>query len=48
MKADDEEIRKILAGIPDKFDILEDGIDFQTQMDYIEQSHAFDPGELTE
>lgn len=32
----------------ERFDMLEEGIDFQTQKDYIEYSHSFDRGELTE
>ena len=43
-----EDIQKFLENLPDKFDILEDGIDFQTQKEYIKHSETFDRGELTE
>jgi len=43
-----EDIRKFLENIPDKFDILKEGIDVQTQKEYIDYSHTFDHGELTE
>lgn len=43
-----ENIRKFLEYLPDKFDILEEGIDFQTQKEYIEHSESFERGELTE
>jgi len=43
-----EDIRKFLENLPDKYDILEEGIDVQTQKEYINYSHSFDRGELTE
>ncbi|MBK5194457.1 MAG: hypothetical protein JJE08_00270 [Proteiniphilum sp.] len=43
-----EDIRKFLESIPDRYDILEEGIDIQTQKEYIDYSHSFDHGELTE
>jgi len=48
MQDKDEEIQRILASMPDKFEIMEDGIDFQTQTEYLELSHSFGDGELTE
>ncbi|TAL62557.1 MAG: hypothetical protein EPN85_02370 [Bacteroidetes bacterium] len=49
VKADKlEDIQKFLESIPDKYDILDEGIDIQIQKEYIEQSHTFDRGELTE
>lgn len=43
-----EDIREFLNNIPDKYDIMEEGIDVQTQKEYIDYSHTFDRGELTE
>jgi hypothetical protein len=43
-----EDIKKFLDAIPDMFDILEEGIDMQTQKEYLDYSHSFDRGELTE
>jgi hypothetical protein len=43
-----EDIRKFLENIPDRFDILEEGIDVQTQKEYLDYSHSFDRGELTD
>ncbi|MEJ7683093.1 MAG: hypothetical protein WKG06_35610 [Segetibacter sp.] len=34
--------------MPDKYDILEEGIDILTQKEYFDYSHTFDRGELTE
>lgn len=48
MKDSSEEIRKFLENIPDTFEILEEGIDFQTQKEYIEYSDSFEKGELSE
>ncbi len=48
MKNEDREIQRILAGMPDKFEIMEDGIDLQTQEEYLEESHSFGEGDLTE
>ncbi|WP_373521018.1 hypothetical protein [Aquiflexum sp.] len=48
MKEKYEDIQNFLDGIPDKFDILEEGVDFQTQKEYLDYSHSFDLGELTE
>lgn len=45
---EEEKIRKFLESIPDTFDIFEEAIDVQTQMEYIEYSHSFGSGELTE
>ncbi|MFH1250858.1 MAG: hypothetical protein V1715_07160 [bacterium] len=44
----DEDIREFLDNLPDKLDILEQGVDFQIQKEYIDYSHTFDRGELTE
>lgn len=43
-----EDIREFLNALPDTFDIMEEGIDVQTQKNYIDHSHSFDRGELTE
>ncbi len=43
-----EDIQKFLDSIPDKFNILEEGVDMQTQIEYINHSHSFDRRELTE
>ena len=43
-----DNIREFLENLPDTFDILEEGIDVQTQKEYIDYSHSFDRGELTE
>ena len=43
-----EDIRKFLNALPDSFDILDEGVDIQTQKEYLDYSHSFDRGELTE
>ena len=43
-----KDIQKFLENIPDKFDILEEGISLETQKEYIDHSHTFDRGELSE
>lgn len=43
-----EDIKEFLNGLPDTFDILEEGIDLQTQKEYLDYSLSFDRGELTE
>lgn len=43
-----EDIQKFLESLPDKFEILETGIEFKVQIEYLEYSHSFDRGELTE
>lgn len=48
MKDKDEEIQKILANMSEQFDIMDEGIDIQTQIEYMEVSHSFSEGELTE
>ncbi len=48
MQDNPEDIQKFLENIPDQFDILEKGIDFKVQAEYVEYSHSFDRGELTE
>lgn len=48
MKDKEADVRKFLESIPDQFAILEEGMDIQTQMEYLEYSHSFDQGELTE
>lgn len=40
--------QKLSENKKEKFEILEQGIDMQTQLEYIEHSHSFDYGELTE
>ncbi len=48
MVDNNEDIQKNLENLPDRFNILEEGVDFQTQKEYIEHSHTFDGGKLTE
>lgn len=48
MTDNQEDILNFLENLPDEYDILEEGIDVQTQMEYIDHSHSFDRGELTE
>ena len=43
-----EDIQKFLEAMPDRFDIMNEGIDTQTQKEYIDYSHSFDRGELSE
>ncbi len=43
-----EEIRKFLENMSDTFSILEEGIDEQTQKEYLDYSHSFETGELTD
>jgi hypothetical protein len=43
-----EDIREFLNNLPDKYDIIEEGINIQTQKEYIDYSHSFDSGKLTE
>ncbi|MFH1005072.1 MAG: hypothetical protein V1781_06220 [Bacteroidota bacterium] len=43
-----DDIKKFFESIPDKYDILEEGIDIKIQKEYIKHSHTFDCGELTE
>ncbi|HLN73648.1 MAG: hypothetical protein ACM3O8_00195 [Methylococcaceae bacterium] len=43
-----DDIRKFSESMSIKYDILEEGIDIETQMEYLEYSHSFDLGELTE
>lgn len=48
MKDKYEEIQQFLENLPDQFEILEEGVDMQTQKEYIEYSGSFAEGELTE
>ena len=43
-----KDIRDFLNNIPDQFVIMEEGINVQTQKEYIDYSHSFDRGELTQ
>jgi hypothetical protein len=43
-----EDIIKFLENIPEKFDVLEVGIDFKIQEEYLNYSQSFGLGELTE
>jgi len=43
-----KDIREFLDSLPDNYNILEEGIDIQIQKEYIEHTHSFDHGELTE
>jgi len=42
-----EDIRDFIHNLPDEYDILEEGIDVQTQEEYINYSDSFEQGELT-
>jgi hypothetical protein len=42
------EIQNFLEGLPDKYNILSEGIDIQIQKEYIKYSDTFDRGKLTE
>lgn len=42
------EIKRFPENIPDKFQLIEDGIAMETQIEYLEYSHSFDRGELTD
>jgi len=43
-----KKIREFIHNLPDEYDILEEGIDVQTQEEYINYSDSFERGELTE
>ena len=43
-----EKILKFLEDIPDKLGILEEGIDERTQNEYLNYSHSFEQGELSD
>lgn len=43
-----ENIEEFFANMPEEFNMLEEGIDIQTQMEYVTHSHSFEYGELTE
>lgn len=48
MSHKNDKTKEFLLHHPEELDILEEGIDFQTQTDYLEYSHSFGRGELTE
>lgn len=48
MKDKHEDIREFLESISDNLNMMEEGIDFRTQKEYIDYSHSFGSGELTE
>ncbi len=48
MTDQNENIREFLLNLPEKYDILEEGIDLQIQNEYISYSETFEKGELTE
>ena len=48
MEDNHKEIKKILEHIPDTFDVLKEGIDMQIQKEYLDYSHSFEHGELTD
>lgn len=48
MTDNEEDIRKFLDSIPEHFEILTEGIDIKTQMEYLDYSDSFEQGELTE
>ncbi len=43
-----EEIRQFLESIPDTFQIMETGVDIQTQKEYLDYSESLDRGELSD
>ena len=43
-----DEIREFLESMSDSFEIMEEGVDIQTQKDYLDYSHFFDRGKLTD
>lgn len=48
MSSKNEQRRTFLFEHPEELEILEQGIDFQTQIDYVECSHSFGRGELAD
>ncbi len=48
MSDEQQEIRRFLERLPDTFSLLEAGIDLEIQKEYVEYSHRFGRGELTE
>jgi hypothetical protein len=48
MTDDYDEIKRFLESIPDKFQILEEGIDIEVQKEYLNYSDGFDRGQLPE
>lgn len=48
MKDESEEIKKFLESIPDQFEIMEEGIDVEIQKEYLDYSHSFGEGELSD
>lgn len=43
----DNEVKRFLESIPDKFQILEEGINIEVQKEYLEYSDGFERGQLT-
>ncbi|NBB89246.1 MAG: hypothetical protein GVX96_05620 [Bacteroidetes bacterium] len=43
-----DEIREFLESMSDSFEIMEERVDIQTQKDYLDYSHSFDRGKLTD
>ena len=48
MTDNEKDIRKFLESIPDHFVILKEGIDIKTHKEYLDYSHSFVHGELSE
>ncbi|MCF8308514.1 MAG: hypothetical protein K9I68_05840 [Bacteroidales bacterium] len=48
MKENEKDIERFLESLGDKYDMLEEGIDMETQKVYIEHSHSFGEGELND
>lgn len=48
MNKKQEEIRAFLESLPDTFDILQEKVDLDTQKEYLDYSHSFGTGELSD
>ncbi len=48
MKDDQEKIKQFLNSIPEKFKILEEGVNIEIQKEYLDYSHSFECGTLTD
>jgi len=48
MTDDQEKIKQFLANIPEKFQIQEVGVSFEIQKEYLDYSHSFEHGTLTD
>ena len=48
MTDDNDKIKRFLESIPDKFQILEEGINIELQKEYLDYSDGFGHGQLTD